>query len=48
MQETCTEARKFYPVDPGIGRACNGVKTLVDSSRAPPAAKQPVPTQPAR
>jgi outer membrane protein assembly factor BamD len=46
VQETCTEARKFYPDDPGIGRACNGVKTLVDSSRAPPATRVPVPPQP--
>ena len=42
VTETCTEARKFYPDDPAIGRACSGVKTLADSSRAPPV-RQPVP-----
>jgi outer membrane protein assembly factor BamD len=47
IQETCTEARKFYPEDPEIGRACNGVKTLADSSRPPPATI-PVPTPPVR
>jgi outer membrane protein assembly factor BamD len=44
VTETCTEARKFYPDDVDVGRACSGVKTLADSSRAPPAVRQPVPS----
>jgi outer membrane assembly lipoprotein YfiO len=43
VAETCTEAKKFYPDDAVVARACNGVKTLADSSRAPPAVRQPVP-----
>ncbi len=48
VTETCTEARKFYPDDTDVARACSGVKTLADSSRAPPATKQPVPPEAGR
>jgi outer membrane protein assembly factor BamD len=48
VAETCTEAKKFYPDDAEVGQACSGVKTLADSSRAPPATKVPVPSDPGR
>ena len=35
IAETCTEARKFYPDDAGVRRACGAVPA-VDTARAPP------------
>jgi outer membrane protein assembly factor BamD len=43
IAETCVEARRFYPGDPDIGRACAGaaVPAVTDTTRAPKAPKIP-------
>lgn len=48
IAEICTEARKFYPEDTGIRRACGNAPAPNTARAPPPAAIPPSPIPPAR